>query len=313
MGIDMDSIENKKYQVLLVGGLVFLAYVLTYYFQNVLQTGTLYTHFFYVPIILSCMWWKRKGLYITAVLLGILIIGQNIFFQYRLGLDDYIRAGMLTFVSLITVRLSEALSGTKEKLQESEILYRTIFENTGTAMAIIEEDTTMSLVNSEYERLSGYSKGEIERKISWKKFVTKDQLERINSYHENRRLDASRAPKQYEFTFITRDNDHRDILVTIDMIPGTQKSVASYSDVTELKQTLKRQKELQTELSVALAKVLSGFIPICANCKKIRDDQNNWIQLESFLSEKTEADFSHGICPSCAKELYAELLTDEGV
>ena len=306
----MDLIENKKYQTTLIGVLVVLAYVLAYYFQNILKTGEIYTHFFYIPIILSCIWWKRKGLYITAALLGIIILGQNLIFENRLGVEDGIRASMLLIISLITVGLSEALSGVRQQLRVSETQYRTIFENTGTAMAIIEPDTIMSLVNSEFERLSGYTKAEIENKMSWKDFVAKEHLIVMSTYHEIRRTSLNNAPKKYEFKFITRSNEIRYIFITIDMIPGTPKSVGSFSDITDLKQTLKKQKALQAELSTALAKVLSGFIPICANCKKIRDEQNNWIQLESFLSEKTAADFSHGICPQCAKELYSEFFID---
>lgn len=65
------------------------------------------------------------------------------------------------------------------------------------------------------------------------------------------------------------------------------------------------------QLSDALAKVLSGFIPICAKCKKIRDEQNDWVQIESFIRDRTNADFSHGICPDCIKALYPEFISDE--
>ncbi len=51
-------------------------------------------------------------------------------------------------------------------------------------------------------------------------------------------------------------------------------------------------------------KTLSGLIPICASCKKIRDDRGYWQQVEAFIQEHTEAEFSHGICPDCAKRLY---------
>jgi hypothetical protein len=62
------------------------------------------------------------------------------------------------------------------------------------------------------------------------------------------------------------------------------------------------------ELEKALAenKVLRGIIPICAACKKIRDDQGYWQQLEIFIRERSDAEFSHGICPECAKELYPD-------
>ena len=53
-------------------------------------------------------------------------------------------------------------------------------------------------------------------------------------------------------------------------------------------------------------KVLKGLLPICAKCKKIRDDKGYWNQVEIYIHEHTEADFSHGICPDCMKELYPE-------
>ena len=73
-----------------------------------------------------------------------------------------------------------------------------------------------------------------------------------------------------------------------------------------------RTRELQgrnEELSAALGNVkqLSGLLPICAACKKIRDDSGYWNQLESYISRHSEADFSHGICPECADEMFPEL------
>ncbi len=49
---------------------------------------------------------------------------------------------------------------------------------------------------------------------------------------------------------------------------------------------------------------LEGFLPICASCKKIRDDHGNWIQIEGYIRDHSDAEFSHSICPDCAKELY---------
>lgn len=54
-------------------------------------------------------------------------------------------------------------------------------------------------------------------------------------------------------------------------------------------------------------KYLEGILPVCASCKKIRDDKGNWNQIEVYVRERSEAEFSHGICPECAKKLYPEL------
>ena len=62
------------------------------------------------------------------------------------------------------------------------------------------------------------------------------------------------------------------------------------------------------ELREALSKIktLSGLLPICASCKKIRDDEGYWSQIEAYVSRHTEAEFSHSICPDCAKRLYPD-------
>ena len=65
-------------------------------------------------------------------------------------------------------------------------------------------------------------------------------------------------------------------------------------------------------LKDALSKVnlLSGFLPICASCKKIRDDKGYWNQIESYIRDRSEAEFSHGICPDCANKIYSAYTKD---
>jgi ligand-binding sensor domain-containing protein len=74
-------------------------------------------------------------------------------------------------------------------------------------------------------------------------------------------------------------------------------------------QLLQREKELKKSIDEALAKIriLGGLIPICANCKKIRDDKGYWDHLEGYIQTHSEAKFSHGICPDCAKKIYPGL------
>jgi len=58
-------------------------------------------------------------------------------------------------------------------------------------------------------------------------------------------------------------------------------------------------------------RILEGFIPICANCKKIRNEENQWEQIEKYITQHSLAQFSHGVCPDCAKLLYPELYIDK--
>ena len=72
----------------------------------------------------------------------------------------------------------------------------------------------------------------------------------------------------------------------------------------------RNREKLINELQAALAdvKTLSGLLPICASCKKIRDDNGYWNQIESYIRDRSDAKFSHGICPKCAEKLYSEFL-----
>ena len=82
-----------------------------------------------------------------------------------------------------------------------------------------------------------------------------------------------------------------------------------YSDAS-LRRYRKMQRQrlvLEAKLAAALAKVLSGFLPICAHCKRIRDQNDRWLDVESFVHDRTAVDFTHGICPECASRYYSDI------
>ena len=89
------------------------------------------------------------------------------------------------------------------------------------------------------------------------------------------------------------------IAVGIRLLEAEDK-ILGYANEIEAK-----NRDLQNAL--AEIKTLKGFIPICANCKKIRDDEGYWQQIEQYIQERSEAEFSHSICPDCLKELYPEI------
>ena len=82
--------------------------------------------------------------------------------------------------------------------------------------------------------------------------------------------------------------------------------------IRTIRYAIERQR-LMTELKTALdhIKQLQGMLPICSECKKIRDDKGYWNRIESYISRHSGVEFSHGICPDCAKKLYPELYEDE--
>lgn len=79
-----------------------------------------------------------------------------------------------------------------------------------------------------------------------------------------------------------------------------------HSSITKLKNSEEERLRLERELEESLTKLLSGFVPICANCKDIREDSGTWIQIEGYIQKHSDVKFSHGICQKCAKLLYPE-------
>jgi PAS domain S-box-containing protein len=148
----------------------------------------------------------------------------------------------------LTALASDRLA-TRTELEKSEERYRTVFENTGTATIIIENDMTISMVNAKFEELTGYSKQEIQGKMKWTDFVVKEDAERMRQYHFKRRKDKTLAPTEYECRVFDRFGEIKDAYVSIDIIPGTLCSVGSFNDITVFKQTEKALIESERKLS----------------------------------------------------------------
>ena len=136
---------------------------------------------------------------------------------------------------------------TENALLESEVKYRTIFENTGAATLLIEKDTTVTLANSEFEKLSGYSKKDVEGK-SWTELVFYDDLNKMMNYRDIRNLDPDSAPKNYEFRFIRKDKSMGYAYLNIVNIPGSTQRIASVVDITDRKNDEKKLYKLNKKL-----------------------------------------------------------------
>jgi PAS domain S-box-containing protein len=125
---------------------------------------------------------------------------------------------------------------TEKKLTESENLYRTIFETTGTATVIVEDDKTLSLINAEFEKLTGYRKEDWEGKRTWVDLIDERDRSRVEENHRLRRIDPNAAPRNYEFHLVDRKGNIKNMLSTNSLIPGTNKHVCSVMDITELEE-----------------------------------------------------------------------------
>ena len=135
-------------------------------------------------------------------------------------------------------------------------------------------------------------------------------------YHEkDSELINNPGVQHYNFEVQTKTNEsNRQVIfhkATFDKANGQVGGlIGAILDITERKNAENEKEKLIVELQEALDKVklLSGLLPICASCKKIRDDQGYWKQIETYIHEHSEAKFSHGICPECATKLYPDFV-----
>lgn len=205
-------------------------------------------------------------------------------------------------------RMLMALVGEKtaeEMLQESEQRYRSFFENTGSATAVIEEDMTISLVNNEFERISGYTKDEIVGR-KWTGLVHRDDLARMREYHKLRRTDPDKAPSSYEFRFVAKDGRLIDVRANMSMIPGTKKSIGSFYDITAAKQAERAVAASERFLSSIFSSIQDGISVLDKEMRivKVNQTMEKWYAHAMPLVGKKCYEAYHGgsgpcqVCPT---------------
>ncbi len=184
-------------------------------------------------------------------------------------------------------------NSTKRKKAEKDLVefeekYHTVFENTGTSIMVIEEDMTISMVNTHFGKLSGYSKRAIENKMKWTDFVIPEDLEKMKKYHIARRKSAEKPPTEYEFRMIDRKGKIKDMFLKIGMIPNTKKSIVSLTNITKLKRAEERIVKILSlrnaisNINQLLARVKSEselFQKICNLLIEVKEIRSVWIGL----------------------------------
>jgi diguanylate cyclase (GGDEF)-like protein/PAS domain S-box-containing protein len=193
---------------------------------------------------------------------GILIIGAGacLFYYYfettlqGENLNILITIGIILVISLFTQYLVNDINSSKgalqkanetlehrvrertEELRNSELKYRTIFENTGAATIIIEKDKKISLANSRFLDMSGCSRAEILNRKNWLDFIDEKSYRKLFGDEKSPAAEIPAAHgKHVECQFVDKHENRKDILISFAQIPETEASVASLTDITELK------------------------------------------------------------------------------
>jgi len=202
----------------------------------------------------------------------------------------------------------------EEKLRDSEARLRSYFELPLIGISITTLDKGWLEVNSTVCDMLGYSKEELAG-TTWAQLTHPEDLDA--DVEQFQRILAGEIDTYFmEKRFIRKDGDIIWIQLSVGCVrkqDGSVKyTVALLQDINKRKQAQQERSDLIIKLqdSIAQIKTLSGLIPICASCKKIRDDSGYWHQVEEYVKQHSDAEFSHGICPDCIKTLYPEFADD---
>ncbi len=139
-------------------------------------------------------------------------------------------------------------------LHESEQKYRTIFENSGTALIFVEEDMTISMCNKEFENLTGFSIEEIEGRKKWTDFaINSDDMSRMKENFRLRTIAPEMVDKTYDFQVTDRAGVKKNIMSSVSILPGTKIHLAALLDITQRKQAEEALKEVRDNLEIMVA------------------------------------------------------------
>jgi len=189
-------------------------------------------------------------------------------------------------------------------LKESEEKYRLMVENSRDAIVISQNDRFI-FFNQAFAKMLGYEYDELMNK-NYKDIYTSKGVQILKG-RERRRNVGEEVPSRYETTFRKKDGAVIDVEANVQIIDyhHDKATFAVIRDITEQKQILNTLQE-----SLEKTKRLGDFIPICASCKKIRDEEKEgepWVTPEEYITERLpNTNFSHGICPECMEKYYPD-------
>lgn len=170
----------------------------------------------------------------------------------------------------------------EKDLQESQAKYQAIFESTGTATLIVEEDTTIQMVNNECQVITGYPPDELIGH-KWIQFVAPESLQKMLTNHQLRFKNSELAPKRYEVKLIHKNGEIRDAILYIGMKPNSRRSIISISDITEQKKAAVELQLKNTQL-LKLNAEKDKFFSIIAH--DLRSPFNSFLGLTQIMAEQ---------------------------
>ena len=185
-------------------------------------------------------------------------------------------------------------------------LERRFFDLSIDMLCVLQFDGYFKLLNRAWEKTLGFTREELMAK-PFVEFVHPDDRDR--TVDQNRDVRGGGQARLFENRYLCKDGSFRWLLWNSTADAAEQLIYGVARDVTPRKRAEEERERLVEELQTALREVrtLREFLPMCAYCKRIRDDENYWQAVDAYIAAHTNTRFSHGICPSC----YERLLNEE--
>ena len=226
------------------------------------------------------------------------------------GAQDYLVKGQVDSNLLVrSIRYAIERNRVEEALRETERRYRYMVEAANDVVCTTDAQGYFTYLNPPGRTLTEYSEDELVGR-HFTCIIAPDWRRRVGVFYV--RQHAKRLHKTLlEFPIVTKSGRtkwvEQNVVLLADAETGTEFH-AIVRDVTERKGAEEERDKLIRELREALAnvKMLRGLLPICSSCKKIRDDKGYWSQIETYIGEHSEAEFTHGICPRCLKQAFPD-------
>lgn len=197
------------------------------------------------------------------------------------------------------------LEQAKAALWESKERYRALVDNLYDLLCELDQDGRYLYVSRNYAEVLGYGPDELLGRIAFE-LVHPDDLAAVTDVFNN-----PSGQNQSVFRYRHQNGEWRWLESTgkrYTTAEGEARGVVISRDITDRKRTEEERENHMLLLQHALdnIKVLRGLLPICSHCKKIRDDQGRWHMVETYVKERADVDFSHGICPDCLNKHYSQ-------
>ncbi len=277
---------------------------------------------------------------LTGIIFAILIVGSGLAVVFAAAITKPVKvlagaakaAGGGNLTQMIRVKTADEIGQlgaafnvmmaqrkeAEDRLRASEKKLRDITAHLAEGLYVLDITGKITFMNPEAERLLGWTAEELNAQGAHQLIHYRrpdGTALSLEECHMHNVINTGETYVTSDEVFVRRDGTVFPVSVVSSPIfenGAIIASVTSFRDISRTKELEQEREQLLLAYEDALnnIKTLKGLMPICASCKRIRDDKGYWNQIESYIQEHSDAEFSHGICPECAKKIYPDFYPD---